>query len=533
MHHFPASFSIDLPEHNSSQSFSCYDVGLARYWLMHLHPQDPSKSAAKDTLEGRTAALMNSSQPKNEINLETRRYSAVALVVWLLLTILCAASLAGLYLSGWHGRLIFFISEGPSSNIFITLACVGIVWFLAGIILVLLWRGWLNRRNFLLCAGFCLVFLLYVNIIRERTNFGADWKDYYQAAENLRAGVHLHSKYFYPPLWATLLEPLLPFGSRAVFAACWLLNFVSFGAFYFLLVAALRRYGFSEYLSVVVTTLFLLVNVPVFRTFAYVQVNFHVMNLILAGFLLYPRFRAVSASAVAVAVHLKSSPVAFAFGFLLRKDWRWLSWFGIALVGILFATVLINGASPYVDFVKNVWNIYNWRDPDYRDNSIDAWFRTIQRAIGYNPGWTMAFIAIFKLLLLAAICFIVYRCIRKSTFSGSTGTSDVLLDASPALLILMMTASPLVWEHHPVFASLSYLVLLKVLSGPLEWMLFGAAYMLAYLFPTFDFFPWSCGRLASSIIWMYLAWRASGRSGISSVFSRTNAFSLTTSPSQS
>jgi hypothetical protein len=76
---------------------------------------------------------------------------------------------------------------------------------------------------------------------------------------------------------------------------------------------------------------------------------------------------------------------------------------------------------------------------------------------------------------------------------------------------------------------LSFLVLLTRVSTPHEWLLFGTAYYLQYLVPTFDFFPWSYGRLVSGLIWLWLAWSTSSRDA-SEVFARVNRWTVARLP---
>ena len=45
----------------------------------------------------------------------------------------------------------------------------------------------------------------------------------------------LHGSYFYPPLWATLTQFLVPAGEDNFFLVLWLLDFISFAALYLLL----------------------------------------------------------------------------------------------------------------------------------------------------------------------------------------------------------------------------------------------------------------------------------------------------------
>ena len=77
----------------------------------------------------------------------------------------------------------------------------------------------------------------------------------------------------------------------------------------------------------------------------------------------------------------------------------------------------------------------------------------------------------------------------------------------PPVLVAMTLAAPVVWEHHGVFVALSFLVMLKRLETPHEWLWFGFAYLLEFLLPTFDFFPWSFGRLAAPLIILWQMWR--------------------------
>ena len=82
-----------------------------------------------------------------------------------------------------------------------------------------------------------------------------------------------------------------------------------------------------------------------------------------------------------------------------------------------------------------------------------------------------------------------------------------MLNALPPLFILMTLASPVVWEHHGIFVALSFLLMLKRLDLPSDWLLFGFAYLLEFLLPTFDFFPWSFGRLFAPLLILWLMWK--------------------------
>ena len=100
----------------------------------------------------------------------------------------------------------------------------------------------------------------------------------------------------------------------------------------------------------------------------------------------------------------------------------------------------------------------------------------------------------------------IYRLARTQTFFSSNERGAILSNAILPLLILMTLASPIVWVHHGVFVSLSFLILIKRLDNTGQWLWFGLAYLLEFVLPTFDFYPWSYGRLFAPLICLWLMW---------------------------
>ncbi len=80
----------------------------------------------------------------------------------------------------------------------------------------------------------------------------------------------------------------------------------------------------------------------------------------------------------------------------------------------------------------------------------------------------------------------------------------------------------MVWEHHGVFVALSFLVMLKRLETPHEWLWFGLAYLLEFLLPTFDFYPWSFGRLIAPMLILWQMWWLADRRGDTAIFTTLN-----------
>jgi hypothetical protein len=446
---------------------------------------------------------------------------ARAALVWVILTVISLAAMACIYLLQGQPGLARLIQAGPQSDIHLTLLSVAIAWLLVGAMVALFYFRQVNSSNVVTLTGFFCVSFLYVNILRERTVYG-DVNDYINAAINLASGTPLHPRYIYPPFWAALLQFLVPLGTRAVFDVCWLLNLVSLGAFYLLLQHVLSKYGFSARLAAMATLGFMIVNVPILRTLTYGQVNLHVANLVLISLIGYPRQRFVSALALGVAVHLKASPIILALAFLLARDWRWIAWFSLCTVSIAVATVMVNGVSPYFDYLTNIQNIYTTQGISFRENSIDSFVRALSSLFNIGDKLTMTLIGAGKLLLTCACLIITGVSVKRKTFFAGEQNQAALYNAFPGLLILTVMASPLVWTHLPVILSLAYLVILRNVSSPREWLFYGLAYFLEFLAPTFDFFPWSYVRLASPLIWLGLAWSVSKRPGPSNVFMLAN-----------
>ena len=171
--------------------------------------------------------------------------SHAAALAWSAITVAAIAAALGVYRARGVPGLAEVIQQGPLSDVSITFLSAALAWLLAGAFLFLLAGRRINSGNALTVACFFAVALLYVNFLRERIAYG-DIFDYIKAASNLSRGERLHARYLYPPLWATLLKPLVPLGWRAIFDLCWLLNALSLFAFFFLLHATLKRYGFSR-----------------------------------------------------------------------------------------------------------------------------------------------------------------------------------------------------------------------------------------------------------------------------------------------
>jgi hypothetical protein len=425
-----------------------------------------------------------------------------ALICWGVITGLIILEFIWIYSRHGPGGFDSFMQESVYTHIPITLASVAMIWLLAGLLLWLLLTSRITKSTVLSWAGFFIVGFLYINILRERVRYG-DIDYYTQAAFALINHDPLPDTYFYPPLWATLLSFLTPLGENGILLIAWIANVLSLLFFYFLLHRTLELYQFNPYAAALTGTLFILVNMPVIRTFMYVQVNFHVMNFILLSILFYKDRLLLSALMMALAIHFKASPAVLVLAFLLEFNWKWLGWFAVSMILVAVFPVAFYGIGPYFDFIDNFLFINAPRALSLHDSSFDS-------AIGMALSYFRADFSIIRILVLLAkgitALVTIFLCIRSKGFFTDEKNKVRLYDSIIPLFVAMTLLSPLVWEHHAIFLTLPFLLLLKKLESPTEWILYGAVYLLVFLTPTFDYFPWSYGRLLGTLILLTLLW---------------------------
>lgn len=431
------------------------------------------------------------------------------LIGWGLITVLIIFQFVWIYSRHGFAGFDAFIQEAIYTHIPITLASAALTWLLVGLLLWLILAGKFTKETGLKWAGFFLIAFLYLNVLRERVRYG-DIDYYTQAAFALIENNPLPDTYFYPPLWATLLSLLTPFGENGILLIAWIANVLSLLLFYLLLQRALELYQFNSSAAALTSALFILVNMPVIRTFMYVQVNFHVMNFILLSILFYRDRVFLSAFMLALAIHFKASPAVLVLAFLLDFNWKWLAWFAASMIMVALPTIALYGVRPFFDFINNFLFISAPHALSLHDSSFDS-------AIGMALSYFRADFAIVRALVLLAKVLtalaVIFLCIRsRGFFSSGTGRGG-LFDSIIPLFVGMTLLSPLVWEHHAMFLTLPFLLLLKKLESPTEWIAYGTVYLLVFLTPTFDYFPWSYGRLLGILILLGLLWTLRDRNG--------------------
>lgn len=434
-----------------------------------------------------------------------KRALQTSFIVWIALSALILASVAAIYLRNGETGLNLFIQQWPLSNLTVTLEATAYTWLCAGAILYLLANNKVNAENAFFVAGFFIVILLYLNVLRERFRYG-DYQYYLEAATALMNNQPLPDTYLYLPLWATLLQFIVPLGDQGMLAILWTVNIIMLGFFYILLVRVLEHYGYSNRFAVIIAVLFMSINTPLHRSLGYVQVNLIAMVLIMASLLTFRKNDLASALLLAIAVHLKTSPAALVLAFLLERNWKWLAWFALTFILIALIPVALEGPRPYFDYLTNINILTHITDTNFHDTSFDSFFRFFNPFLGIGIETTRLITMGAKALLGLAAIYVMAQNIRSHTFVSREKQNHILLNAIPSLFIVMTLTSPIVWDHHGIFTTLAFLLLLHCLETPALWMWFGFAYFLEFILPSFDFFPWSFGRLIAPLIVLVLMW---------------------------
>ena len=375
---------------------------------------------------------------------------------------------------------------------------VALLWCLVG---TALW--WLSRREvtsdtLVLLVGAVGISLLYLSVLREHVWFG-DYQLYFRAAKTMGAGAAMTSRYVYPPFWAFFLSTIGKafgggeVGDWAIILVCFVLNHLSIVAFFILGSLFLSRCGLSRTFSSVLLFAAMLVNVPILRNMVYVQVNLLLVDLVLAGVLVFRRSVLLSALLFALATHLKVMPVLFVPVFLYRKEYRFVIYYGLLLAAIAWVTTLSGGIGYYRDFAEN---LAQWHPAALRSCSLYGFFKRTDMLLQSR----LPFDALFNLtrvVLALWVYALSYFSIRRRVFSAGSpdSRSEGIINGLVPLMFLLPAVSPAVWPYHLVLLIIPAILALAYMRGTRRLGLWGLGYFFTFLLPVFDFYPWSYLRL--------------------------------------
>jgi len=272
-----------------------------------------------------------------------------------------------------------------------------------------------------------------------------------------------------------------------------IVNHLSIVGFFLLGTLFLSRCGLSRIFAAVLLFAAMLVNVSILRNMVYVQVNLLLVDLILAGVLVFRKSVLLSALLFALATHLKVVPVLFIPVFLYRREYRWVVYYGLFVLGIAWMTTLIGGFRYYGVFFEN---LLAWRPASLGSASFYGFFRRTEMVMRSRLPVDALF-NVTRVILALWIYALSYLSVRRETFAAGTrdARSAALINGLVPLMFILPAVSAGVWPFHLVLLIIPAILALVTMRGSRRLGLWCTGYFLTFLLPVFDFYPWSYLRL--------------------------------------
>jgi hypothetical protein len=435
---------------------------------------------------------------------ELKRVGRQLLFIWVAISAASVVALAAGIMV--RGVSFFYAFQGPpeASLVEVKFLVFAVAWFILGCALGLTQWPDLLRRHGAFLVAWGLLATGYLNWVRGPHKVEhKDFSNYFTAAVNMRDGVPLTNDpfqlYLYPPLLATLLEPLTLLGLGP---ASWLFRFgnlVAVVLFALLVYLTAQRIGANRITAVVLMVASVGFNVAIVDTLAAQQVNLHVANLVLASLLLFPRHVALSAIALAVGAHLKVYPVLLAAPFVLLRQWRWCAWFGAAVLAIAAGTSLVNSPDYYLQFLHRLSELQEY---GIRNASVAALLHNTARFAGLDLGAVERPLATaLSVGCGALIIWWGWPAIRDGVlFPAADRRERIVGSAFAVLSIVMLVISPSIWPHHLVLTLLPALALALAVRTAADAAYLAVAWFLIALIPVHEIYPLAYLRLAGVLL---------------------------------
>ncbi len=313
-----------------------------------------------------------------------------------------------------------FAELGPHTNRIALMVSLLFTWLLLGSVLLMVGFGKITVNNIVAVICGVAICLLYLSFLRERVEFG-DFTSYTNNARLFLEGKPQAKWFAYPPLWPSFIACFYRISPFLAVVACFVVNQLSFAAFFILGVLFLRRCRISLNLAGILLFLAMVVNVPLLRNLVYVQVSLLMVDLVLASILLFPKSKGLSALFLALGVHLKVAPLFFSPVFFIKKQWSWLLYFifwGLAMVLLVCFTF---GGSHFFDFYDRLTAYFPLQ---FRSCTFDGLLVNTSAFLGWDFLPVDAIAYTLRVTLVIWIYVVAYIAIRKQTFACSNDAAS-------------------------------------------------------------------------------------------------------------
>jgi alpha-1,2-mannosyltransferase len=267
----------------------------------------------------------------------------------------------------------------------------------------------------------------------------------------------------------------------------------------------MRMLGLNALVTALILAASLLFNNPLFRTIRHNQINLWVLDLSMVVLVFGLRYPILSGLSLALAAHLKIYTLTMLGPLLMNKKWK-ISL--TAVLGILLLAILAH-LTLWMQFGQNLIRDLPF-DSLFRNNSFMGLSANFLHLIGLDFGLLPRIL--YLCLVIGALGLFIFRYLQRERQSASSASKITahLVDA----VALSLLISPLVWEHHYLFAlpliwwSVVFVKGLQLnlsasqISRPAILLAISALLML--VIPTFDLFPFSYHRLAGLCLWIWI-----------------------------
>jgi hypothetical protein len=361
---------------------------------------------------------------------------------------------------------------------------------------------------------FLLLSFSFLIIFSELSHKSWDYKFIENAARALQEGKDpwtgtLHT---YPPLTTRTMvkiHSLLPVS----YETGWSLVFFIFQICeYWLIIAGIfLTYRFTRLImknpvtAMTITALFFLFNNPLFRTVRFNQVNIWLYVIFLGSFLYLEKRPILSGISLALGMHIKIYPVIFLFPWFVQRKFVAVAAALIAVAGWLFLQTSFFTDwfqwKCYLNFWGNFPHGWYFRDNSFHSLMLNTMKEVGRRLIDISPENVMFFSKVSAYILsISALIFFTTRILKREYAYLKSGLNEFSRRTGHFCdtLLLMMFVSPLVWEHHLIFAI--PVAIWAIFTTQKHSSLALIATLIIFLPPTFDVYPFSYHRLAGLLI---------------------------------
>jgi hypothetical protein len=205
-----------------------------------------------------------------------------------------------------------------------------------------------------------------------------DFKQYWLAAVNLvRSGdpYATGSGYFYPPLFAYLIQPVAFIGQHT---GQWLwfgFNSLLLGGFIFLCIMISQSRLARQYWGIVVL---LMVIVPSVRiTLQLGQVSILLAVMVVASFALSRRNTPLAGLLLSLISLIRLNPALLGFYYLVRRHFKMVAWCAIMALVLVGLSLLAYGVTPYLSYFDAIQrNVYPYA-ADHNISLFGFWSRLL------------------------------------------------------------------------------------------------------------------------------------------------------------